>query len=74
MAGFALLVVTLYLVPDQLAALLPQLQKLKPGARVVSHQFEIPGIELGKATEVDSNSLGEQHTVYLWTAPLRLAK
>src|SRR5262249_34703519 len=37
-------VVTLYLTPRMLERLLPQLAKLKPGARVVAHAFPILGI------------------------------
>src|SRR5262249_8261286 len=37
-------VVTLYLLPRMNQRLIPQLEKLKPGARIVSHAFEIPGI------------------------------
>lgn len=37
-------VVTMYLVPESMAFLRPQLEKqLKPGTRVVSHGYEIPG-------------------------------
>ncbi len=64
-------VVTLYLVPEQLAALVPQLEKLKTGSRIVSHQFPIPGIEPDKKIELKVDSLDEQHTLYLWTVPFK---
>ena len=37
-------VVMLYLSPELNERLLPQLARLKPCARVVSHAFEIPGV------------------------------
>ncbi|HTQ46631.1 MAG TPA: class I SAM-dependent methyltransferase [Polyangiaceae bacterium] len=37
-------VVTLYLLPELNVRLLPKLEKLRPGARVVSHDFDIQGV------------------------------
>jgi protein-L-isoaspartate O-methyltransferase len=64
-------VIVLYLLPNQLERLLPQLQKLKDGTRIVSHQFAIPGIEPDKVLEVESQDDGETHKLFLWTAPLK---
>ena len=63
-------VITVYLVPKQLEALVPQLRKLKPGSRVVSHQFTIPGIEPDQTVESVSSEDDSQHTIHLWRAPL----
>jgi hypothetical protein len=38
-------VVAVYLYPTALEKLKPQFDKLKPGARIASHQFEIPGVK-----------------------------
>jgi precorrin-6B methylase 2 len=62
-------VVVLYLLPNQLEKLLPQLKKLKPGSRVVSHQFEIPNLADQRTVSLQSNEDDAAHTVYLWTAP-----
>lgn len=63
-------VVTLYLLPGLNEKLLPQLKRLKPGARVVSHDFGLPGIETAKTVEL-TNADGERTKVlYLWVAPL----
>ncbi len=67
-------VIAVYLLPKQLELLIPQLKKLKPGSRIVSHQFEIPGIEPDKTIEMQSGEDGEGHTIHLWTAPLQKAK
>ena len=36
-------VVTLYLLPELNVRLMPQLKKLKPGSRIVSHDFDMRG-------------------------------
>jgi choice-of-anchor C domain-containing protein len=64
-------VVTLYLLPQQNEKLAPQLKKLKPGSRVVSHQFEIPGMKPEKTLVVESKESGEKHTLFLYLFPLR---
>jgi outer membrane protein assembly factor BamB len=64
-------VVAVYLPPRLLERLLPQLAKLKPGARIVSHYFEIPGYKPDQAATIECKEDGNRHTVYLWTAPLK---
>jgi SAM-dependent methyltransferase len=62
--------VTLYLLPRLNEKLLPQLKRLKPGARIVSHDFGLPGIEPAKTVEF-TNPDGERTKVlYLWIAPV----
>ncbi len=61
-------VVTLYLLPESNALLRPKLEKeLKPGTRVVSHNYVIPGWE---SREADSAKVGDgldkEHAVYLY--------
>ncbi len=63
-------IVALYLLPGQLEALTPQFKQLKPGSRIVSHHFMIPGIKLDQSFDLESADDGEPHTVYLWTAPI----
>jgi outer membrane protein assembly factor BamB len=63
-------VVAVYLLPTQLEKLIGQLEKLPPGARIVSHQFEIPGFPADRTERVISDEDGAEHTIYLWTAPL----
>jgi outer membrane protein assembly factor BamB len=67
-------VITVYLLSKQLEALAPQLTKLKPGTRIVSHQFAIPGIKTQDVQKLTSAEDGEEHTVYLWTAPVESIK
>ena len=67
-------VVTMYLLPDVNRKLIPQLRKLKPGSRVVSHSFSLKGIEPDKVVRFKSKKDKWQHTIYLWTTPLRAEK
>ena len=61
---------TAFLLPAQLAKLVPQLKTMKPGARIVSHQFEIPGIVIQDTYRLKSVDDGETHVLYSWAAPL----
>jgi SAM-dependent methyltransferase len=63
-------VVTLYLGTELNARLIPQLRKLKPGTRIVSHDFGLGTIRPDKAVEMTSRADGRKHTIYLWTCPL----
>ena len=63
-------VITLYLLPSLNVKLIPQLEKLKPGSRIVSHDFDMQGVKPDKVIKVYSNVDKRQHTVYLWTTPL----
>jgi endoglucanase len=64
-------VITLYLLPSTIAKLIPQLEKLKPGSRIVSHDFDIRGVKPDKVVEIDAKEGYGPHTIYLWTTPLK---
>jgi outer membrane protein assembly factor BamB len=64
-------VVTLYLGPKLNARLIPQLEKMKPGSRIVSHEFESPGIKPDKVVSVKSSEDGVERKLYLWSIPLK---
>lgn len=64
-------VVAVYLPPPLLERLLPQLAKLKPGSRVVSHQFVIPGFPPDRTEAVQSQEDSDTHRIHLWVAPLK---
>jgi len=57
-------VVTVYHYPPILKQLLPKLEQLKPGARIVSHQFEMPDLPAERRITVESNETGTKHTIY----------
>jgi len=61
-------VVTLYLLPDLNLKLRPRLlEQLRPGTRIVSHQFDMGDWKPDKTLETGGA------TVYLWTVPPRKA-
>jgi hypothetical protein len=65
-------VITLYLLPELNVKLIPQLKKLKPGSRIVSHDFDMRGVKPDKVVEVNSDDDYDKHTIYLWTTPLKI--
>lgn len=71
-------VVTLYLLPSLNVKLMPQLEKLKPGSRIVSHDFDMRGakpVQVYSTTDKDAGSsddeefAGAGHTIYKWVVP-----
>jgi ribosomal protein L11 methylase PrmA len=59
-------VVTLYLLPELNVRLRPRLwQELKPGTRIVSHQFDMADWKPEKQLELNGR------TLYYWTIPAR---
>ncbi len=63
-----------FLLPQQLEKLLPQIEKMKPGSRLISHQFKIPDIAPDKTIQMVSSAEGTNHAVHSWTLPLKNAK
>jgi SAM-dependent methyltransferase len=58
-------VVTIYLESSLNAQLRPRMEKLlKPGARVVSHDYAVPGWKPAKVDDADG-----KHTIYLYEMP-----
>jgi precorrin-6B methylase 2 len=66
-------VITLYLLPSLNVKLIPQLEKLKPGSRIVSHDFDMEGVKPDKVLDFKEKD-GASHTIYLWTTPLKKEK
>ncbi|MEM6753352.1 MAG: class I SAM-dependent methyltransferase [Cyanobacteria bacterium P01_C01_bin.38] len=61
-------VMTLYLLPALNVKLRPQLfSQLKPGTRIVSHDFDMGEWKPERVEKIEAN--GRTHTVYLWTVP-----
>ncbi|HID74578.1 MAG TPA: methyltransferase domain-containing protein [Planctomycetaceae bacterium] len=63
-------VVTLYLLPRLNVRLLPQLEQLKPGSRIVSHDWDIAGVKPQKQLTLMSTEDHREHTLYLFVSPL----
>lgn len=68
-------VVTLYLLPELNVRLIPQLEKLRPGARIVSHDFDMEGVKWENWWTVIAKDhrtpKDREHYVYLWKTPLK---
>ena len=58
-------VVTLYLLPSLNVKLIPTLQKLRPGTRIVSHAFDMGNCRPEKELDVNGRK------VYFWTVPMK---
>jgi tRNA G37 N-methylase Trm5 len=62
-------VVTLYLLPDLNVKLRPRLlAELRPGSRIISHQFDMGTWKPEKRVELNGR------TIYLWTVPKKEAR
>ena len=57
------------LLPQLNVKLIPQLDKLPKGVRIVSHAFDMDGVTPDKVETVDVDGSG--YTIYLWTTPLK---
>jgi len=66
-------VITLYLLPSLNVKLIPQLEKMKPGCRIVSHAFDMRGVKPDVIATVTCKD-GNERKVYLWTTPLKREK
>ena len=66
-------VITLYLLPELNVRLIPQLEKLKPGSRIVSHDFDMKGVKPKQVVNMEADD-GREHTIYLWVTPLEKEK
>jgi SAM-dependent methyltransferase len=64
-------VITLYLLPSLNVKLIPQLEKLKPGSRIVSHDFDMEGVKPDQVISITSKEDKAEHQIYLWTTPLK---
>lgn len=69
-------VVSLYLLPELNVKLIPQLEKLAPGSRIVSHDFDMAGVEPENTWTIMAPHhrpphKDREHYVYLWKTPLK---
>jgi uncharacterized protein (TIGR03000 family) len=63
-------VVTLYLLPGLNKKLVPQLEKMKDGSRIVSHNYDIEGYKPKDWVNVTDDK-GGKHMVFLYVTPLQ---
>jgi hypothetical protein len=64
-------VVTVFQYPRLLEKLKPQFTNMKPGSRIVSHQFKIPDVKPDTVITIESKETGDKHRILLYSTPLR---
>jgi SAM-dependent methyltransferase len=64
-------VLPIYLLFEMNLRLLPQFETLKPGSRLVFHNYDLEGFVPDRKVEVISNEDNSIHTLYLYTTPLK---
>ncbi len=64
-------VLALFLLPDNLQKLKPKFERLKPGSRIVSHYFAIPGVVPDKTVRTTSEEDEFERELLLYTVPLK---
>jgi predicted RNA methylase len=67
-------VITSYLLPSMNVKLIPQFDKMKPGSRIVCHDYDIGGVTPEKTFSMVSNEDGVKHSIFLYTVPLKKEK
>jgi len=63
-------VIALYLLPELNVKLLPQLERMKPGSRIVSHDFDIAGVVPANVVRLGLDAKGVAHSIYYYELPL----
>jgi SAM-dependent methyltransferase len=64
-------VITSYLLPEMNLKLIPQLDKMKAGSRIVCHDYDIGGVKADQEVHMTSNEDGVSHGIFLYTLPLK---
>lgn len=64
-------VISLYLLPGLNIKLLPQLEKLKPGSRIVTHEYGFDGYTPDQVFSGMSNEDNTHHNLYLYVTPMK---
>jgi len=70
-------IVFLFLLPRLNVRLMPQFAKMRPGSRIVSHEFDLAGAKPNRTVEVlapadgppGTHSRIDTHQLYLWKVP-----
>ncbi len=64
-------IVTLFLLPEMNIQLLPQLEKMQEGSRIVCHEFPLKGIQHDRKITITTQPDGVPRDIYLYTIPLK---
>ena len=64
-------VLSLYLLPDINEKLVPQFEKLKPGSRLVFHNYGLKAFKADEVIRITSHEDNASHSIWLYTIPLK---
>ena len=64
-------VISFYLLPEINERLLPQLEELEPGTRLLFHEYGLEGVEADRSLRIISNEDNAGHNIFLYTIPLK---
>ena len=64
-------VITLYLLPEMNMGLIPQLEKLNDGSRIVCHEFALKDVKHDRLITITTQPDGVPRDIYLYTLPLK---
>lgn len=64
-------VIVAYLLPEMITRLAPSFDKLKPGSRIVAHDYPMDEITPERVVTMTSNEDNVQHTIYIYRTPLK---
>jgi precorrin-6B methylase 2 len=64
-------VIALFLLPEMNIQLLPQLEKLKDGSRIVCHEFPLKDVAHDRMLTITTQPDGVPRDIYLYTLPLK---
>jgi len=67
-------VVFLYLLPELNVRLIPQLQEMRPGTRILSHKWDMKGVQPDKVVHLESSHDNQEHPIYVFTTPLQMVE
>jgi ribosomal protein L11 methylase PrmA len=63
--------ILLYVLPSMNVKLIPQFSKMRPGSRIVAHDYGIDGIQADQVLEFTSEEDNARHTIFVYTTPLK---
>jgi len=64
-------VAMMYLLPWMINKLIPQFQQMKPGCRIVAHDFWIDGVEPDEIVDLVKDQYSQVTSIYVYRTPLR---
>jgi cyclopropane fatty-acyl-phospholipid synthase-like methyltransferase len=64
-------VIVAYLLPEMITRLVPAFEKMKPGSRIVAHDYPMANIAPDQVVTMTSNEDNVEHTIYVYRTPLK---